>query len=67
MSRKPLIQANPYLKDPANRQRLLSIAVSSSTAIEGIHRVLPEATSFRPTAAKSIILREPVVSYGSRR
>jgi hypothetical protein len=36
MKRKPLIQANPYLKDPANQQRLLSIAVSSSTAIEGI-------------------------------
>jgi len=67
MNRKPLIQANPYLKDPANRQRLLSIVVSSSTAIEGIHRVLPEATRFPPIAAKSVILREPVVSYGSRR
>jgi len=67
MNRKPLIQANPYLKDPANRQKLLSIAVSSSTAIEGIHGVLPEATGFRQTTAKSVILREPAVSYGSRR
>ena len=67
MNRKPLIQANPYLKDPANRQKLLSIVVSSSTAIEGIHRLLPEATIFRPTAAKSVILRDPAVSYGSRR
>jgi len=67
MNRKPLIQTNPYLKGSANRLRLLSIAISSSTAIEGIYRVLPEPISFGATAAKSVILRGPVVSYGSRR
>ena len=67
MNRKPLIQANPYLKDPANRQRLLSIAVSSSTAIEGVHGVVPEVASFRSRAVKPATVRESVVSYGSRR
>ena len=62
-----MIQANPYLKDPTNRQRLLSLTVSSSKAIEGIHRVWLEATRYRPTAVRSVIIREPVVSYGSRR
>jgi hypothetical protein len=67
MTRKFLIQTNSYLKDPKNRQMLLSIAISSSTAIEGIHGVLPEAASFRPTTSKPAILHESVVSYGSRR
>ena len=67
VNRKPLIQTNPYLKHPKNRQILLSIAVSSSTAIEGVHEVVPEAAPFRPSGGKTPILREPVVPYGSRR
>jgi hypothetical protein len=34
---KPLIETNPYLKDPKKRQLSLYTAVSSSTAIEGVH------------------------------
>jgi len=33
MRKKPLIETNPYLKDPAQRQLLLWTAVSSSSAI----------------------------------
>jgi len=32
---KPLIETNPYLKDPVQRQSLLWRAVASSSAIEG--------------------------------
>jgi len=65
--RKSLIETNPYLKNPKDRQILLFIAVSSSTAIEGVHGVVPEAASFRPSGGKAPILREPVVSYESQR
>lgn len=34
MSKKPLIETNPYLKEPARYRRDLITNVSSSTAIE---------------------------------
>jgi len=34
MRKKPLIETNPYLKDPARYRRDLITSVSSSTAIE---------------------------------
>ncbi|TAK43989.1 MAG: hypothetical protein EPO27_13600 [Betaproteobacteria bacterium] len=34
MPKKPLIESNPYLKDPARYRRDLITNVSSSTAIE---------------------------------
>jgi hypothetical protein len=67
MNRKPLIQTNPYLRDSRTRRKVLSVVISSSTAIEGVHGVVPEAASFRPSGGKAPILRESVVSYGSRR
>jgi len=66
VNRKSLIQTNPYLKDSKSRQKLLSVVVSSSTAIEGIHGVVSEAPGFRPPGGKPPILHESVVSYGSR-
>ena len=34
--KKPLIETNPYLKDPAMRERLISRSVRSSCGVEGI-------------------------------
>ena len=34
MSEKPLIETNPYLKDPKQYERLLLINIGSSAAIE---------------------------------
>ena len=31
---KPLIETNPYLRDPKQREKLLAISAASSTAIE---------------------------------
>ena len=39
MKQKPLIETNPYLKDPARYRRDLITSVSSSTAIETGARV----------------------------
>ena len=37
MSEKPLSETNPYLQDPKEREKLIVIAASTSSAIEGIH------------------------------
>lgn len=34
--KKPLIETNPYLKDPVMRDRLISRSVRSSCGVEGI-------------------------------
>jgi len=36
MNRKPLIETNPYLKDPIERRRLILRSVESSCRVEGI-------------------------------
>jgi len=48
MSKKPLIETNPYLKDRARYHRDLVTSVSSSTAIETGARVAEIAKSLPP-------------------
>ena len=36
MKKKPLIETNPYLKDPLLREELILRSVISSSAVEGI-------------------------------
>jgi len=36
MTTKPLIETNPYLRDKAMRERLISRSVRSSCGVEGI-------------------------------
>lgn len=36
MKTKPLIETNPYLKDPATRERLIRRSVVTSCGVEGI-------------------------------
>lgn len=43
MPLKPLVETNPYLKDPKVRAQLLAWAVSASTSIETIHTILLQA------------------------
>jgi hypothetical protein len=43
MAVKPLVETNPYLKDPQVRAHLLALAVSTSTSIETIHAIDPRA------------------------
>lgn len=37
MKKKPLIETNKYLRDPAQRDRLINRSVLTSSAVEGIH------------------------------
>lgn len=50
MSEKPLIETNPYLRDPEQRREMIYTAVSSSTAIE---------TGYTVTARSDYLARMP--------
>lgn len=39
--KRPLIETNPYLRDPAQRDRLITRSVLTSSAVEGIYVNLP--------------------------
>ncbi len=52
MGRK-LIDANPYLRDPVQRERSIFKSVASSSAIEGIR------APFRDLAAETVASRKP--------
>ncbi len=67
MNQKSLIQTNPYLRDSKNRRKVLSAVVSYSTAIEGVHGVVPKTASYRARVGIDPIVRESVASYGRRR
>ena len=58
MSKKPLIETNPYLKDPARYRRDLVTSVSSSTAIETGGRVADIAKRL-PLAPKPLPVKIP--------
>ena len=55
MSKKPLIETNPYLKDPARYRRDLVTNVSSSTAIETGGRVEDIAKTLPPEPKASAV------------
>jgi hypothetical protein len=63
---RPLIETNPYLKDPSKRQILLYTAVSSSTAMEGVYIALSKSMNRVKATGKSITLSQPEVSGESQ-
>lgn len=67
MQKGLLIKTNPYLKDAAEREALLTAAVVSSTAIEGVH--LSGLSGKKPSKKTSRITEchEPRASCRSRR
>jgi hypothetical protein len=42
MSKKSLIETNPYLKDPELRDALIRLSAASSTAVEGVLTKYPK-------------------------
>ncbi len=66
MTQKPLIETNPYLKDPIQRKSLLDASVSSSTAIEGVRIVFSSLPETQPSNELPAV-HERRASYRSRR
>jgi hypothetical protein len=50
MPKGPLSKSNPYLREAADLKAVLRNSVITSTAIEGVHGVLPKA--YRPSRKK---------------
>ena len=66
MVKKPLVETNPYLANPSQRQELFYTSVTSSTAIEGVHVTASELVN-APSKLRETNVREREESYGSRR
>lgn len=43
MSKKSLIETNPFLKDPAQRMKIVETVTVSSSSIEGVHAAAEQA------------------------
>jgi hypothetical protein len=67
MSKVPLSKSNPYLREASDLKAVLRDSVATSTAIEGVHGVLPK--EYKPSRKKNgaSIAREREASYRSRR
>ena len=64
---KPLIETNPYLIDPQQREKLLYTSVCSSTAIEGVKVTFLQPNPFTVDSGQIPLVKQPDGSYGSRR
>jgi len=53
VTKKTLITTNPYLKNPATRQKLFLISALTSTAIEGVH-ISQKDVSYKLSEKKAI-------------
>jgi hypothetical protein len=51
MKKKPLIETNPYLKNPEKLEEMIARAVLSSTAIEGVKKAARKALDDKKTIA----------------
>ena len=50
---KPLIETNPYLKDKAMREKLVSRSVRTSCGVEGIKAASRDVAAFKITQRKN--------------
>jgi hypothetical protein len=67
MRKKPLIETNPHLKDPVQRQSLLWTAVASSSTIEGARLIRVRTSVASEAVDTAIIPKKSEASSGSRR
>jgi hypothetical protein len=63
MKKKPLIETNPYLKDPELCKALLYQSVSSSTAVEGVLTKYPKLSKSLEKKLKAICVHESSAFY----
>jgi len=64
---KPLIETNPYLIDPTQREKLLYTSVCSSTAIEGVNVKFPLPNTATLYSGQVSLVKESEGFYGRRR
>lgn len=66
MRKKPLIETNPYLRDPAKRQAMIAQAILSSSAIEGVRKAAAKVVA-AGKGGQPTVPRKPAKSSKSPR
>jgi hypothetical protein len=67
MTKRSLIQTNPYLRDPDKRRAMFYMTVCTSTGVEGVHLTQTEIEKDPPLTSRLIPVRATAVSSRSPR
>lgn len=62
MIKRPLIETNPYLRDPGKRRKMFAMTVYTSTSVEGVHLDASDLNGGMTTEPVLPILRESLKS-----
>ena len=65
MRKRPLLETNPYLRDPAKRYEMFCMTVCTSTDIEGVRLPQAELEKGLQSSPQFTVVRESVTSSGS--
>jgi hypothetical protein len=67
MSKKSLLETNPFLKDPQMRMKIVETVTVSSASIEGVHAAAKKAMRHVTKSTKAIGLAHAHVSSSKAR
>lgn len=67
MSKRPLLETNPFLRDPDKRRAMFYMTVCTSTGIEGVHLTQTEIEKESSQPPRSTSVHVTAVSSGSPR
>lgn len=67
MLKRPLLETNPYLRDPAKRHEMFCMTVCTSTGIEGVRLPQTELGKGPSSSPQSTAAHVSVASSGPRR
>lgn len=67
MSKKSLLETNPFLKDPKMRMQIIEIVTVSSSSIEGVHAAAEQAMKNVTKAKTAASAVHACVSSGKAR
>jgi len=65
VTKKPLIATNPYLKNPATRQKLFLISALTSAGVEGV-RISDKFISYKNCAGDKVSFHKTAKSAKSK-
>ena len=67
MSKKSLLETNPFLKDPEMRMQIVKIVTVSSSSIEGVHAAAEQAIKNVTRTKTAFSAARAYVSSGKER
>ncbi|HXX81617.1 MAG TPA: hypothetical protein VEI46_08705 [Thermodesulfovibrionales bacterium] len=67
MSKKSLLETNPFLKDPAMRMQIVETVTVSSSSIEGVHMAAEQAIKNVARTKTAFSAARTYVSSGKER